>query len=62
MSTTISDVVIVDGVRTAMGKSKGGTFRNVRAETLSREVIKALLKRNPEVKSDDIEDVIWGCV
>jgi acetyl-CoA acyltransferase len=59
---TISDVVIVDGVRTAMGKSKGGTFRNVRAETLSREVIKALLKRNPEVKPNDIEDVIWGCV
>jgi acetyl-CoA acyltransferase len=59
---TISDVVIVDGVRTAMGKSKGGAFRNVRAETLSREVIKALLKRNPEVKPNDIEDVIWGCV
>ncbi len=62
MSLTINDVVIVDGVRTAMGKSKGGTFRNVRAEALSAEVIKALLKRNPEVKPAEIEDVIWGCV
>lgn len=62
MSLTINDVVIVDGVRTAMGKSKNGTFRNVRAEALSAEVIKALLKRNPEVNPTEIEDVIWGCV
>ncbi len=62
MSLTINDVVIVDGVRTAMGKSKGGTFRNVRAEALSAAVIKALLARNPEVPTKDIEDVVWGCV
>jgi acetyl-CoA acyltransferase len=62
MSMSINDVVIVDGVRTAMGRSKGGVFRNVRAEALSAEVIKALLKRNPEVNPNEIEDVIWGCV
>lgn len=62
MSMTINDVVIVDAVRTAMGKSKGGSFRNVRAEALSAAVIKGLLKRNPEVNPGEIEDVIWGCV
>lgn len=62
MSKTLNDVVIVDCVRTAMGRSKGGTFRNVRAEALSAAVIKALLARNPEVAPDAIEDVIWGCV
>ena len=62
MSIALNDVVIVDGVRTAMGKSKNGSFRNVRSEALSAAVIKALLKRNPEVKPDEIEDVIWGCV
>ena len=62
MSLSMNDVVIVDGVRTAMGKSKGGSFRNVRAEALSAGVIKALLKRNPQVQPDEIEDVIWGCV
>jgi acetyl-CoA acyltransferase len=62
MSLSINDIVIVDGVRTAMGKSKGGSFRNVRSEALSAAVIKALLKRNPEVQPDAIEDVIWGCV
>jgi acetyl-CoA acyltransferase len=45
-----------------MGRSKGGIFRNVRAENLSAEVMKALLKRNPQVNPAEIEDVIWGCV
>ena len=58
----MTDVVIVDAVRTPMGRSKGGAFRNVRAEDLSAHLIKALLKRNPAVKPGEIEDVIWGCV
>lgn len=62
MSISINDIVIVDGVRTAMGKSRNGVFRNVRSEVLSAEIIKALLKRNPEVDPNEIEDVIWGCV
>ncbi|MDK8755987.1 acetyl-CoA C-acyltransferase FadA [Acinetobacter radioresistens] len=55
------DVVIVDGVRTAMGKSKNGMFRNVRADTMSAELIRALMVRN-EFDPNEIEDVIWGCV
>jgi acetyl-CoA acyltransferase len=62
MSLNPRDAVIVDGVRTAMGRSKGGMFRNVRAEVLSAELIKALFKRNPAAKMDEVEDVIWGCV
>ena len=58
----MKEVVIVDAVRTPMGRSKGGMFRNVRAETLSAEVIRALLKRNSKVNPAEIEDVIWGCV
>ena len=58
----MTDVVIVDAVRTPMGRSKGGAFRNVRAEDLSAVLIKALMKRNPALKGADIEDVIWGCV
>jgi acetyl-CoA acyltransferase len=62
MSFNPRDVVIIDGVRSAMGRSKGGMFRNVRAEALSAELIKALLARNPAVDPTEIEDVIWGCV
>jgi acetyl-CoA acyltransferase len=57
-----NEVVIVDAVRTPMGRSKGGNFRNVRAEDLSAELIKAVLKRNEALKPAEIEDVIWGCV
>ena len=56
------EVVVVDAVRTPMGRSKGGMFRNVRAENLSAEVMNALLRRNPEVDPAEVEDVIWGCV
>jgi len=45
-----------------MGRSKGGAFRNVRAENLSAELIKALMLRNAALNPKEIEDVIWGCV
>jgi len=62
MSLKPRDVVIVDAVRTPMGKSKNGQFRNVRAEELSAHLIRSLAKRNPNWKTDETEDVIWGCV
>jgi acetyl-CoA acyltransferase len=58
----MKDVVIVDAVRTPMGRSKGGMFRNVRAENLSADLVNALLARNPEVNPAEVDDVIWGCV
>jgi len=62
MSLQARDAVIVDGVRTPMARSKGGAFRNVRAEELSAELIEALFDRNPELNPAEVEDVIWGCV
>ncbi|MCL1077845.1 acetyl-CoA C-acyltransferase FadA [Parashewanella spongiae] len=58
----MKNAVIVDCIRTPMGRSKGGVFRHIRSETLSAELMKGLLKRNPNVKPEMIEDVIWGCV
>lgn len=58
----MKDVVIVDCIRTPMGRSRGGVFRNVRAETLSANLMTGLLKRNPGLDPADIEDIIWGCV
>lgn len=55
------DVVIVDGVRSAMGKSRNGMFRNVRADSLSAELVRALVARN-QFDTNEVEDVIWGCV
>ncbi len=60
--SNMKEVVIIDAVRTPMGRSKGGMFRNVRAEHMSAEMMKALLRRNPKVDPAEIEDIIWGCV
>lgn len=57
-----TEVVIVDAIRTPMGRSKGGVFRHVRAEVLSAHLMQEILKRNPAVKPAEVEDVIWGCV
>lgn len=62
MSFQANDAVIVDGARSAMGRSKGGVFRHVRAENLSAAVIDGILARNQALKPAHIEDVIWGCV
>lgn len=56
------DVVVVDCLRTPMGRSKAGAFRHVRAEDLSAKLMKGLLERNPKVNPNDIEDIYWGCV
>jgi len=58
----MKEVVVVDCIRTPMGRSKGGIFRNVRAETLSAHLMSKLVERNPSLDPNDIEDIIWGCV
>lgn len=62
MSLNPRDVVVIDAVRTPMGRAKNGCFRNVRAETLSATLIDAIFDRNPKLNPNDVEDVIWGCV
>ena len=62
MSLNPRDAVIVDAVRTPMGRSKNGMYRHVRAEKLSAELMKALMVRNPAWNVIETEDVIWGCV
>ena len=62
MSLHARDAVVIDGIRTPMARSKGGAFRNVRAEELSARLINAIFERNPDVSPEETEDVVWGCV
>ena len=62
MSLNPRDAVIVDYARSAMGRSKNGCFRNVRADDLSAGVINGMLARNEALDPAEIEDLIWGCV
>jgi len=62
MSLNPRDVVVIDCVRSPMGRAKAGCFRNVRAETLSAALVDALFERNQNVNPVEVEDLIWGCV
>lgn len=58
----MENVVIVDAIRTPMGRSKGGAFRQVRAEDLSAHLMRTLLSRNAALDAAEIDDIYWGCV
>lgn len=62
MSLNGREAVVIDCIRTPMGRSKNGVFRNTRAEDLSAHLVNALFDRNPEVDPAEVDDVIWGCV
>ncbi|MBG9588893.1 thiolase family protein [Cytobacillus firmus] len=51
--------VIIDAVRTPIGRYKGG-LKDIRPDDLGAIVIKALLDRNPVVDPAEIEEVIMG--
>ena len=54
-----TEVVIVDAVRTPIGKYKGA-LKDIRPDDLGAIVIQALLERNPQVPAECIDDVIFG--
>jgi acetyl-CoA acyltransferase len=54
------EAVIIDCLRTAVGKAPRGALRHARPDDLAAAVIRALLDRYPAVK-EDVEDVILGC-
>ncbi|MGD6965997.1 acetyl-CoA C-acyltransferase [Rossellomorea vietnamensis] len=53
------EVVIVDAVRTPIGKYKGA-LKNIRPDDLGAIVIKALMERNPEMPPELVEEVVLG--
>jgi acetyl-CoA acyltransferase len=57
----IDNVVIVDAVRSAVGRATKGTLAQTRPDELAGQVIAALLARVPKVKPADVEDVVLGC-
>src|SRR5450432_1351419 len=57
----MKEIVIVDAVRSAVGRAHKGSLALKRPDELAGEVIKALLARNPLVKPSDVEDLVLGC-
>ncbi len=57
----MTDAVIIDCLRTAVGKAPRGTLRTTRPDDMAATVIRALLDKYPAVPTDEIDDVILGC-
>ncbi len=57
----MKDVVIVDAVRSAVGRAHKGTLAQRRPDELAGEVVRGLMARNPDVKPEMIEDIVLGC-
>jgi acetyl-CoA acyltransferase len=54
------EAVIVDCLRTPVGKAPRGALRHTRPDDLAALVIQALLARYPQAR-EEVEDVILGC-
>ena len=57
----MSDAVIIEAVRSPGGRYKRGGLAATRGDEIGIQVLKGLLARVPELKTDDVDDVIVGC-
>jgi acetyl-CoA acyltransferase len=57
----MKEIVIVDAVRSAVGRAHKGSLAQKRPDELAGEVIRALLARVPQVKPELVEDLVLGC-
>ncbi|MDP6376988.1 MAG: thiolase family protein [Pseudomonadales bacterium] len=57
----MSQVVVVDSIRTGLAKAHRGTFNLTRSDDLVAHCIDFLLERNPELAAEEVDDVILGC-
>jgi acetyl-CoA C-acetyltransferase len=55
------EAVIVDAIRTPIGRAVKGSLKSVRADDLAAVPLKALLERNPGLDSATVVDVMMGC-
>ncbi|MDO8494641.1 MAG: thiolase family protein [Deltaproteobacteria bacterium] len=57
----MEEAVIVSALRSPMGRALKGQFIHTRIDDLGAEVIKACLSQVPQLKIEEIEDVLIGC-
>jgi acetyl-CoA acyltransferase len=57
----MQEAVIIDCLRTAVGKAGRGSLRHTRPDDMGAAVVKALLEKYPQVAHTEIDDVVIGC-
>src|SRR3954451_4407089 len=55
------EAVIVDAIRTPIGRAAKGSLKDVRADDLAAVPLKALVERNPDVDFSETVDLMMGC-
>jgi acetyl-CoA C-acetyltransferase len=55
------EAVIVDAIRTPIGRAAKGSLKDVRADDLAAVPLKALVERNPDVDFSETVDIMMGC-
>ncbi len=61
MGRELREVVYVDGVRTAFGRAgPKGFFWKTRADDMGAKVVRELLRRNPSLPPERIDDVVYA--
>ena len=61
MSRQLREIVYIDGVRSAFGKAgPKGVFWRTRADDMAVKVVRELLRRNPDIPPERIDDVIFA--
>ena len=55
------EAVIVDAIRTPIGRAAKGSLKDVRTDDLAAVPLRALIERNPEVDFGETNDVMMGC-
>jgi acetyl-CoA C-acetyltransferase len=56
----MNEAFICDAIRTPIGRY-GGALKDVRADDLGAVPLRELMARNPGVRWDQVDDVIYGC-
>ena len=57
----MTDIVIVEAVRSAVGRALKGSLALSRPDEFAGQVIAGLLARVPQLKPSDVEDLVLGC-
>jgi acetyl-CoA C-acetyltransferase len=55
------EAVIVDAIRTPIGRAGKGSLKSVRADDLAAIPLRALIERNPSLEPGSIADIMMGC-
>ncbi|WP_147106823.1 acetyl-CoA C-acetyltransferase [Nesterenkonia populi] len=55
------EAVIVSAVRSPIGRAGKGSLREMRADDMASQVVRAALDRVPELDPSEIEDLLLGC-